>query len=75
MVVVGVAAMNGSAPDELPPLGKKIEPPAPASPAPEWKAIPGQRGYVTDGRAVKRADPEALPVNPWAEWIKAHRKP
>lgn len=45
--------MNGSSPDALPPLGRKIEPPMPAPAEPVWKPL--RPGYVqsADGKTVK----------------------
>ena len=62
--------MNGSTPDNLPPLGRKVEQPKPAEPAPKWKPL--RPGYETDGSAVRRV-PEDLTLNPWAEFMKTHR--
>ena len=51
-------AMNGSTPDSLPPLGRKVEPaPAPAPPAPPWKPMPRHDGYESDGKSVRRITP------------------
>ena len=44
--------MNGSYPEALPPLGRKIEPPKQAEPEPQWKPL--QPGYETNGSAVRR---------------------
>ena len=62
--------MNGSTPDQLPPLGRKIEPPKPAEAAPQWKPL--RPGYETDGSAVRRV-PADLSLNPWAEFMKHYR--
>ena len=53
--------MNGSTPDTLPPLGRKVEPPKPTEPAPQWKPL--RPGYETDGSAVRRV-PADLTLNP-----------
>ena len=45
--------MNGSTPDSLPPLGRKVEAPKPAPAAPLCKPL--RPGYVqsADGKTVK----------------------
>ena len=59
--------MNGSTPDQLPPLGRKIEPPKPAEPAPQWKPL--RPGYETDGSAVRRVQSQFVSLSSLiAEW-------
>ena len=60
--------MNGSYPEALPPLGRKIEPPKPAEPEPQW--TPLQPGHETNGSAVRRT-PGSLTANPWEKYMKA----
>ena len=64
--------MNGGSPDELPPLGRKVEQPVPAPAEPTWKPLPGRPGYETNGGAVRRTMDSLLgDLNPWAEYMKA----
>jgi len=66
--------MNGSQPDALPPLGRKIEPPAPAQPEPQWQPMPGRADYQTKDGAVRRTPPP-LDTNPWAKYMREHVGP
>ena len=54
--------MRGSDADELPGLGRKVEPEPPKPVEPVWKPTPSHQGYETDGKAVRRV-PEALIVD------------
>ena len=60
--------MNGSQPDALPPLGRKIEPTAPTQAEPQWKPMPGRADYETNGSAVRKT-PESMATNPWAKYL------
>ena len=61
--------MNGSSPDELPPIGRKVEQPVPAPAEPTWKPL--RPGYETKDGAVRRTMEGLMAdLSPWAEYIR-----
>jgi hypothetical protein len=51
--------MNGSTPEEMPGLGRKIEKPVTAPVDPKWRSVPGNPGYqmTTDGKSIRPSAP------------------
>ena len=65
--------MNGSSPENLPPLGKKIEPPVIAPAEPTWKPL--RPGYETKDGAIRRTTESLMDdLSPWAEYIRHHQR-